>query len=68
MEVPLFGWDRVVADAANAVGVAVIDDEVDGMGIECDCGIGDCCGACFVFMYLERSSLIFYIIHYNKNI
>ena len=58
IEVPSFGV---------GVGVVVIGNDDGGWRIGYDCGIGDCCGACFVFMYLERSSLVFYIIHYNKN-
>ena len=61
IEVPSFGdGDGVVGDVADSVGVAVIDDDVDGIGIGCDCGIGDCCGGGFVFCFL-RDFLSFFI-------
>ena len=49
IEVPSFGaGDGVVGDAADSVSVAVIGDDDDRIGIDCDCGIGDCCDGGFV--------------------
>ena len=50
IEVPSFGdGDEAAGDAADSVGVAVIDDDDDGIGARCDCDIGDRGGGNFVF-------------------